>query len=129
MKSLIGEQQNLANSPPMMMVAIGVSMMSIGVFFDMSFPIAELTELKNRKNKGQVSTELVTTTYRMMSRSEFAKPKSRMVEPPYPKDANFVEEKAQMTSSNSSAMIANAAFCRKGISFALIFYKRTVKQV
>ncbi|KAG4946563.1 hypothetical protein AAZX31_15G168000 [Glycine max] len=63
----------------------------------------ELTELENLRNKGQVSTELVTTTKRLMGRSEFSRPKSRMVEPPCPKDANFVEEQAQMTSSNSSA--------------------------
>ena len=37
-----------------------------------------------------------------MGHLEFSKPKSRMVEPPCPKDATFVEEKAQMTSSNSS---------------------------
>ncbi|TKY72846.1 Mechanosensitive ion channel protein 10 [Spatholobus suberectus] len=64
---------------------------------------AELIELENLRNKGQVSIELVTTTKRLTGRSEFSKPKSRMVEPPYPKDANFVEEKAQTTSSNSSA--------------------------
>ncbi|KAL2327245.1 hypothetical protein Fmac_020672 [Flemingia macrophylla] len=66
---------------------------------------ASLTELENVRNKGQFSTELVTiaTTRRLMGRSEFLKPKSRMVEPPHPKDANFVEEKARMTSSSSSA--------------------------
>lgn len=63
----------------------------------------ELTELENLRNKGSVSPELVTNTTRKMGRSEFSKPKSRMVEPPIPKDANFIEEKTQMTSSNSSA--------------------------
>ncbi|KAK7411881.1 hypothetical protein VNO78_03324 [Psophocarpus tetragonolobus] len=38
-----------------------------------------------------------------MGRSEFPKPKSRMVEPQYPKDANYVEEDARVTSSNSFA--------------------------
>lgn len=63
----------------------------------------ELTGLENLRNKGSVSPELVTITNRKMGRSEFSKPKSRMVEPPIPKDANFIEEKTQMTSSNSSA--------------------------
>ncbi|KAK7328880.1 hypothetical protein VNO77_23010 [Canavalia gladiata] len=63
----------------------------------------EVKELENLRNKGEVSTEFVTTARRLLSRSEFSKPKSRMVEPPSPKDANLVEEKTQMTSSNSSA--------------------------
>ncbi|KAJ1391516.1 Mechanosensitive ion channel protein 10 [Sesbania bispinosa] len=63
----------------------------------------ELIELENLRNKGQVSTELVTTTRTLLGRSEFSKPKSRMVESPYPKDENFVKEKTQMKSSNSSA--------------------------
>ena len=37
-KSLIGEQQYLANNPPMMIVTIGVSIMSTGVFFETKFP-------------------------------------------------------------------------------------------
>ncbi|KAK7411883.1 hypothetical protein VNO78_03326 [Psophocarpus tetragonolobus] len=62
----------------------------------------ELTLLENVRNKDLASTELVTTTKRLTGRSEFAKPKSRMVEPPCPKDAKFVQEKAQRPSSNSS---------------------------
>ncbi|RDX71476.1 Mechanosensitive ion channel protein 10, partial [Mucuna pruriens] len=57
---------------------------------------AELTEIENLRNKGQISR-------RFMGRSEFSKPKSRMVEPPIPKDANFVGKKSQMTSPISSA--------------------------
>ncbi|XP_047147393.1 mechanosensitive ion channel protein 10-like isoform X2 [Vigna umbellata] len=81
-----------------------------------SFPVAENSSLSPQHNtqigkgfidshgeitecNGQVSAELVTTTKRLMGRSEFSKPKSRMVEPTCPKDANFVEEKAQKTSS------------------------------
>ncbi|XP_022636175.1 mechanosensitive ion channel protein 10-like isoform X2 [Vigna radiata var. radiata] len=81
-----------------------------------SFPVAENSSLSPQHNtqigkgfrdshgeitecNGQVSPELVTTTKRLMGRSEFSKPKSRMVEPTCPKDANFVEEKAQKTSS------------------------------
>jgi len=86
-----------------------------------SFPVAEssslspqhntLTQISKRfsdshgeiteppRNKDQVSTELVTTRKRLMGRSEFSKPKSRLVEPPCPRYAKFVEEKARMTSS------------------------------
>lgn len=66
---------------------------------------ATLTGLENVRNKGQVSSESVTiaSARRLMGRSEFSKPKSRMVEPPHPKDANFVEGKGQMKSPNSSA--------------------------
>ncbi|KAK7411880.1 hypothetical protein VNO78_03323 [Psophocarpus tetragonolobus] len=53
----------------------------------------ELAQFENLTNKGQVSTEQVTTTESLMGRSE----------PTRPKDANFVEEDAQTTSSNSSA--------------------------
>ncbi|XP_058723224.1 mechanosensitive ion channel protein 10-like [Vicia villosa] len=56
----------------------------------------ELTELENlRSSNDQVST----TTF--LGRSEFSKPKARMVEPPFPKDANFVADKTQIKSSNS----------------------------
>ncbi|WJX24292.1 hypothetical protein P8452_13416 [Trifolium repens] len=51
---------------------------------------AELVELENLR-----------TTSTFFGRSEFSKPKSRMVEPTFPKDAKFVEEKTQMKSSNS----------------------------
>ncbi|KAL9314635.1 hypothetical protein ACSQ67_020087 [Phaseolus vulgaris] len=50
-------------------------------------------------NKDQVSTELETTSKKLMGRSEFSKPKSRMVEPSFPKYAKFVDEKARVTSS------------------------------
>ncbi|KAG4990734.1 hypothetical protein JHK87_024191 [Glycine soja] len=81
----------------------------------------ELTELENLRNKGQVSSELVTTTKRLMCRSEFSKPKSRLVEPPCPKDATFVVEKAQMTSSNLSARNSS----NKNVSEATIVTPRT----
>lgn len=46
---------------------------------------------------------------RSLGRSEFSKPKSRLVEPPYPKDANFLEEKnTQIASSNDNASIRNS---------------------
>ncbi|GAU27988.1 hypothetical protein TSUD_373830 [Trifolium subterraneum] len=51
---------------------------------------AELIELENLR-----------TTSTFFGRSEFSKPKSRMVEPTFPKDSKFVEEKTQMESSNS----------------------------
>ncbi|XP_027338360.1 mechanosensitive ion channel protein 10-like [Abrus precatorius] len=63
----------------------------------------EVTELESLRNKGEASTELVTTTRGLLGRSEFSKPKSRMVEHPCPKGAKVVEGKAQMTSSNSSS--------------------------
>lgn len=63
----------------------------------------ELAELQNLRSSVQSSTESVTTTARFLGRSEFSKPKSRMVEPPYPKTASFVEEKTQMKSFKSPA--------------------------
>jgi len=59
---------------------------------------AELMELENlRRSNVQASTGMVTTTTStFLGRSEFSKPKSRMVEPPFPKDATFGKEKTQM---------------------------------
>lgn len=53
---------------------------------------AELMELENLRS----SNVQVPTTSTFLARSEFSKPKSRMVEPPFPKGATFVEEKTQM---------------------------------
>ncbi|XP_057430852.1 mechanosensitive ion channel protein 10-like [Lotus japonicus] len=61
-------------------------------------------ELENLRSRGQVSTELVTTTRSFLGRSEFSKPKSRMVEPPCPRDVSFVEEKTQIIKSSNSSV-------------------------
>lgn len=43
-----------------------------------------------------------------LSRSAFSKPKSRLVEPPYPSDASLVEEKSQVVSKCSSSPLRNS---------------------
>jgi len=69
-----------------------------------SFSVAESSSLSphhntQMRNHDEVSTELMTTTKRLIGQSEFSKPKSRMMDPPCPRYAKTVEEKARMTSS------------------------------
>lgn len=55
-------------------------------------------------SKGSHAEELIeleNVRSSFLGRSEFSKPKARMVEPPLPKDASFVAEKTQIKNSNS----------------------------
>ncbi|KAK7411882.1 hypothetical protein VNO78_03325 [Psophocarpus tetragonolobus] len=69
----------------------------------------ELAEFDNLRNKGQASTMSVTPTKKLMGRSEFPKPKSRLVEPQYKKYANFVEQDARNSPKNIAVHAARDA--------------------
>lgn len=50
----------------------------------------------------KIPTTAALTRRKSLVRSEFSKPKSRLVEPPYPNDASWKEEKTQLVNSSSS---------------------------
>ncbi|XP_057985735.1 mechanosensitive ion channel protein 10-like [Hevea brasiliensis] len=58
----------------------------------------------------KIPTSDSITRRKSLARSEFSKPKSRLVEPPYPNDANLKEEKIRLVNSSSpSSTSPNAA--------------------
>ncbi|KAL1326052.1 hypothetical protein HN51_036085 [Arachis hypogaea] len=60
-------------------------------------------ELQSLKNGSTVQSPTATTSTRSVGRSEFSKPKSRLVEPPHPIAASFLEDKTQIKSFKSPA--------------------------
>ncbi|XP_004513470.1 mechanosensitive ion channel protein 10-like [Cicer arietinum] len=81
-------------SAPQLISKMGSSHSPKG-FIDSHVELAELENL--RRSSSQVSTEFATTTTNtFLGRSEFSKPKSRFVEPPFSKDSSYVEENAKM---------------------------------
>ncbi|KAI4344579.1 hypothetical protein L6164_011787 [Bauhinia variegata] len=67
-----------------------------------SSPSPEMKNLTPKSGKPPKIPAEAITRRRSLVRSEFSKPKSRLVEPPYPSDAKVLEEKAQSMNSNLS---------------------------
>ncbi|KAJ7979269.1 Mechanosensitive ion channel protein [Quillaja saponaria] len=67
-----------------------------------SSPSPEITKLSPISDKPTKNPAELVTRRRSLAKSEFSKPKSRLVEPPYPTEGMLLEEKTQLTKSNKS---------------------------